>query len=59
MGNSAGNADKKSTKTGQNDKTKERCWNMWEQKGKDNKRKKNSIAWGNKPESTGERRKIK
>ena len=28
MGNSTGNADKKSTKKGQNDKTKERRWNM-------------------------------
>ena len=28
MGNSTGNADKKSTKTGQNDKTKEKLWNL-------------------------------
>ena len=28
MRNSTGNADKKSTKTGQNDKIKERRWNM-------------------------------
>ena len=41
MGNSTGNTDKKSTKTGQNDKTKERRWNMWEQKGKCNTRKNN------------------
>ena len=34
MGNSTGNANKKPTKTGQNDKTKERRWNMREQKGK-------------------------
>ena len=40
MGNSIGNADKKSTKTGQNDKTKERFWNMWERKGIRNTRKK-------------------
>ena len=30
MRNSTGNADKKSTKTGQNDKTKERRWNILE-----------------------------
>ena len=46
---------KKSTKTGQNEKTK-RHWNMWEQKGKGNMRKNNSTTWGNKPESTGKRR---
>ena len=34
MGNSTGKADKKIYKTGQNDKTKERRWNMLEQKGK-------------------------
>ena len=34
MGKSTGNAGKKSTKTGQNDKTKEIRWNMLEQKGK-------------------------
>ena len=39
MVNSIGNADKKSTKTGQNDKTKERRRNMWEQKGKGHTRK--------------------
>ena len=50
---------KKSTKTGQNDKTKERRWNMKEQKGKGNTRKIKNTTWGNKPESTGERRKIK
>ena len=32
---------------------------MLEQKGKGNMRKNNSVIWGNKPESTGERRKIK
>ena len=42
MGNSAGTADKKSTKTGQNGKTK-RSWYMWEQNGKDNKRKKITV----------------
>ena len=57
--NSTGNTNKKSTKTGQNDKTKERCWNMVEQKRKGNTRKINRTPWGNKPESTGERRKIK
>ena len=40
---------KKSTKTGQNDKTKQRRWNMLEQKGKGNTRKNNSTTWGNKP----------
>ena len=34
MGNSTVNADKKSTKTDQNDKTKEKRWNMLGQKGK-------------------------
>ena len=29
-GNSTANTNKKSTKTVENDKTKERCWNMWE-----------------------------
>ena len=38
MGNSTGNPDKKSTKTGQNGKTK-RSWNMLEQNEKDNTRK--------------------
>ena len=36
MGNSTENADKKSTKTCQNDKTKERRWNMERQKEKGN-----------------------
>ena len=58
MGNSTGNEDKKSMKTGQKDKTKERCWNMSKQKEKGNT-KKNNTTWGNKPESAGERRKIK
>ena len=34
MGNSTGNANKKSTKTGQNDKTKEKHWNMLGKKKK-------------------------
>ena len=38
MGNSTGNADKKSTKTGQNHKAKERSWNMERQKGNGNTR---------------------
>ena len=38
-GKSSRNADKKSTKAGQNDKMKERHWNMWEQKRKGNTRK--------------------
>ena len=58
MGNLTGNADKESTKTGQNDKIKRR-WNMLEQKGKGNTGKNNSTTCGNKPESTGERKKIK
>ena len=32
---------------------------MWEQNEKDNMRKNNSTTWGNKPESSGERREIK
>ena len=39
MGNSTGNANKNSAKTGQNDKTKARRWNLKEQKGKGNTRK--------------------
>ena len=40
MGNSTGNADKKkSTKTGRNDKTKERRWNMKRQKEKQHNKK--------------------
>ena len=50
---------KKSTKTGQNDKTLERLWNILEQKGKGNTGKNNNTTWENTPESTGERRKIK
>ena len=53
------NSDKKSTKTGKSDKTKERRWNNLEQKRKDNTRKAYNKTWGNKPETTGERRKIK
>ena len=41
MGNSTGNTDKKSMKTGQNGKT-EKCWNIWEQNAKDHTRKKNT-----------------
>ena len=58
MGNSAGNADKKSTTTGQNGRTK-RSWNMWEPNAKDNTRKNNSTTWENKQVSSGERREIK
>ena len=39
MRNSTGNADNKSTKAGQNDRTKERRFNMQEQKWKGNTRK--------------------
>ena len=48
MGNSSGNADKKSTKTGQNDKRKESTGICKDKK-----------TCGNKPESPGERWKIK
>ena len=51
-------ADEKYTKTGQNDKTKGRRWNMYRQK-KINAREDNKTTWGNKPEITGERRKFK
>ena len=49
MGNPTGNADKKSTKTGQNYNKKEKA----------TQEKNNNTTWGNKPESIGERRKIK
>ena len=49
---------KKSAKTDKNDKTKERRWNNSEQKRKDNTGKTYNTSWGNKPESTGEIRKI-
>ena len=39
MGISTRNSDKKSTKTGKNDKTKEKRWKNLEQKRKDNTRK--------------------
>ena len=42
MENSTGNAGKKSTKAGKNDKTKEKRCNMLEQKGKGNTRKNNN-----------------
>ena len=58
MENSTENTDEESTKTGKNDKTKTR-WYMLEQKGKDQTRKNNSTTWGNKPEGTGKRRKIR
>ena len=43
----------------QNDKTKEKRWDALAQKEKSNARKNNIKIWGIKPESTGERRKIK
>ena len=46
MGNSTGKKDKK-------------CWNMLGQKGKGNTRKNDNTTRGNKPESIGERWKIK
>ena len=39
MGNLTGKVDKKATKTGKNDKTNEKLWNMLGQKGKSNTRK--------------------
>ena len=59
MGNSTRNVNKKSTKTGLNDKTKERRWNMQRRKGKGNTRKNNNTTWGNKPESTGKKGRLK
>ena len=44
MGNSTGNADEKCTKTGPNDKTKEKRWNMYRQKRKGNTRKTNTTS---------------
>ena len=58
MGNSTGNANKKAIKQARMIK-KERHWNKREQKGAGNTRKNNSTNWGNKPESAGERKKIK
>ena len=46
MGNSTGNANKKSTKTGKNDKPKEKRWNMLGQKEGSNARKNNNTTWG-------------
>ena len=57
MGNSTGNANKKTTKTSPNDK-KKRDWNKREE-GTGNIGKNNSTTWGNKTESTGQRRKTK
>ena len=59
MGNSTENANKKPTQTGLIDKTSERRWNMRSRKEKTTREKNNSTTWGNKPESTGERREIK
>ena len=59
MGNSTGNADKKSTKTGKNDRTAEKYWNILGRKGNGNTRKSNNTTWGNKPESTDEKMMIK
>ena len=54
MGNSTGNADKKSTKTSQNDKTKEDDVTCTYTKEKTIQEKNNNTTWGNKPESPGE-----
>ena len=43
MGNSTGNANKKFMKTGQNDKAKQRNWNMKRQKGKGNTNNNNTT----------------
>ena len=58
MGNSTSNADKKNLLK-QDKMIKQRRLNMLEQKGKGNTRKNNNTTGENKPESTGERRKIK
>ena len=59
MGNSTGNADNKATKTGENDKTKEKRWNISGQKGKHNTSKNNDSTWGNKPERPPKRNRLK
>ena len=60
MGNLTGNAEKKSTKTCQNDKTTENAGTFRDKKDEAiQKEKNNKTTWGNKPESPGERRKIK
>ena len=60
MGNSTGNADKKATETGKNDKTKEKRWNRsGKKKEKVTQEKNNNTNRVNKPEKAGERRKIK
>ena len=59
MGNLTGNADKKATKTGKNDKTKDKGRNMLGQKRKSSTRKNNNKFQGNKPESCDEKRNIK
>ena len=48
---------KKTTKTSLNDE--ERCWNKCGEEGTGHMGKNNSTTWGNKPENTGQRRKIK
>ena len=57
MENFTGNANKTTTKTSPNDK-KERRWNKRDEET-GNMGKNNSTTEGNKPESAGERRKIK
>ena len=59
MRNSTGNADEKSTKTGQNDQTEGKTLEYVETKRKKQHKKNNNKTWGNKPESPEERRKIK
>ena len=48
---------KKTTKTSPNDE--ERRWNKRVEEGTGHMGKNNSTTWGNKPENTGQRRKIK
>ena len=68
MGNSTVKTDKKSTTTSKNDKKnktkkqnkkKQKRWNMLGKKEKSSTSKNDNTTQGNKPESTGERKKIK
>ena len=59
MGNSTGNADKKSTTTSKNDKTEEERWNMLGRKRKTNTSKTTKTTQWNKPEGISEWRKTK
>ena len=50
---------KKSTKTGQDDKTKENAGTRGDEKEKKQHKKNFNTTWGKQPESPDERRKIK